>query len=312
MKKLYSILKHYGFKGIIKRLIQKTRFINPLYYISYVVTIIFLQIFDNSFFRGFLTFSDTLFHEHIRHKKYFLIEEFLKNHKNEVLHGPFKGLNLGLQINRDYTSIIPLTMGVYEEVVTETIFNKSSERTDFIDIGAAYGYFSIGVLKSKLFNYTVAYEIDDECKKQINKLYRINKLKNEIKIFGEATESLIINHIDTGIIKPSKSFFLIDVEGFEFKLLTYDLLSYLKDAVILIEIHDFGDYNNTDYKKLIDRSKDFFDFIELRDNKRTLYKNDFLDNLRTDLKLLLLSESRSMTQKWVLLTPKSKYIEKDK
>ena len=304
MNKVRNILTNYSFLGLIKRLIQKTRYVNPLYYISYFITVIFIKLFDNSVFNGLFTFSDNLFYEHIRAKKHFYVNEFLNNNNNKILNGPFKGLNLDIQIERDYSSVIPLIMGVYEEIVTETIVNNSYERTDFVDIGAAYGYFAVGVLKSKLFNRTVAYEIDEKCRRQIDKLYNINELNSEIKIFGEATESLIKKHVDTGIINPSKSFFLIDVEGFEFKFLTNDLLSSIKDAIILIEIHDFGDFDKGDFINLIDRASTFFNVLELRDNKRTLYKNDFLDSLITDLKFLFLSESRSETQKWLILTPK--------
>ena len=82
-----------------------------------------------------------------------LSRKIYKDFEGVIKYGAFRGLKLSDQFWWGHTDIGSIFFGFYEKEVLNEILKISSEtgKKYFIDIGAADGYYGIGVLKANLF-----------------------------------------------------------------------------------------------------------------------------------------------------------------
>ena len=73
-----------------------------------------------------------------------------------VAYGPFKGLKFSSDAwwGRERASMI---LGLYEQEVLESLTNIPKKYKSFIDLGAADGYYGIGVLVNNLFENSICF-----------------------------------------------------------------------------------------------------------------------------------------------------------
>lgn len=80
-------------------------------------------------------------------------------HGHVVAYGPFKGMHLPEEPAWGFYDLTPKILGTYEEKIQNKIEELlDSHRIPFIDVGAADGYFAIGVSRLKETQRTIAYE----------------------------------------------------------------------------------------------------------------------------------------------------------
>ena len=94
----------------------------------------------------------------------------------------------------------------------------------FLDIGAADGYYAVGMLHSKMAKQAICHEVSQDGQRAIKENWLSNQSPGRLIVYGEADEESIT------AIAPSlasDSLVLIDVEGFEFSLLTPQVVSLL-------------------------------------------------------------------------------------
>ena len=125
-----------------------------------------------------------------------------------------------------------------------------------------------------------------------------NKLNN-FKVFDKARLNFLENDFFKKI-KLSNCFFLIDIEGDEFKILNRNNLNKLKKSVLIIEIHDFYASPIT----LIKNLKKIFKTQILTTENRDLSKFSYLDHVHDTEKWLLVNEGRPKRMEWIVCTPK--------
>ena len=76
-----------------------------------------------------------------------------KRYNYKIAYGPFKGMKLFENVWWSKNDRITQTLGIYEEHVVDKIISFSKEGSKrFIDIGAADGYFAIGMAFSKIYS----------------------------------------------------------------------------------------------------------------------------------------------------------------
>ncbi len=149
-----------------------------------------------------------------------------------VMSGPFEGMKY---INRSTGSpILPKFAGTYEDElhgVFSTIKDGGYER--FIDVGAAEGYYVVGVMKYLLpkGKEVIAFESEEIGRKRIKKLGEINGCTG-INIMGFCDVDLLAT-----IMNDKKTFMLVDIEGGEFDLLNPQKINF-ENCDLLVEIHD--------------------------------------------------------------------------
>jgi hypothetical protein len=92
-----------------------------------------------------------------------LKDEMLKLFNATVAYGPFKGLKFSLDAwwGRERASMI---LGLYEQEVLESLTNIPKKYKTFIDLGAADGYYGIGVLVNNLFENSICLKARNRAK----------------------------------------------------------------------------------------------------------------------------------------------------
>lgn len=149
-----------------------------------------------------------------------------------IMSGPFKGMKY---INRSTGSpILCKLAGTYEDELYETLeYVKTKKYSQFIDIGAAEGYYVVGISKYILpdLKERVAFEYDHKGQNRIKELCKLNDCPNVI-IKGFCDENALLETISN-----EQSFLIVDIEGGEFDLLGSRKINFNK-ADILVEIHE--------------------------------------------------------------------------
>ena len=198
-----------------------------------------------------------------------------------------------------------MLLGFYELEILDLIdrISKSKKFDTLIHIGAADGYYGVGVLINNLFQHSYCFETRELGQEIIRKNAEINGVSDRISIFGRAT-----NGFDKLLRKEhlSRSVVLVDIEGGEFELLNKDVFRNFQQSIFIIEIH--GWIENAD-KKIIKLKEDaaaFFTITEMKTSARDLSKFDELRDYTDTDRWLLCSEGRPNLMSWYVLSPRNK------
>jgi hypothetical protein len=232
-----------------------------------------------------------------------VLNALLLQHKSVVAYGPFKGMKLSRNVWWGQFDLITKILGVYEEHVLKKLF-KISKKVDvpFIDIGAADGYFAVGMAFGGYFNKVYAYEISLKGRERLLENIQANNSEDRVFIKEEANykslEQLISLHKGAVI--------LVDIEGDEYDLLNADLLRLLRNCYVICELHPWlVDQGIEKEELLIEEAQRIFDISLMQRDSYSpncfteLY--DFTDEER----LVAFGEGREKNMRWLILEPKN-------
>jgi hypothetical protein len=169
-------------------------------------------------------------------------------------------------------------------------------------LGAADGYYGIGVLVNKLFEKSYLFEMADAGRVVIEKNAGLNDVQDRVVIKGAADKDF---HKEIDPEDLSSSVLFVDIEGAEFSLFDREVFGVFKDSVIFIELHDWF---YPDPKSKVDllkwQSASTHDWTELHMGARDLSNFQELHSLSDTDRWLLCSEGRPLQMKWARLDPK--------
>lgn len=228
-------------------------------------------------------------------------EQLFKQFEGTVRYGLFSGLKLPQRTYWGRSEISSQLLGIYEIEIQNSIFENSIGKRYFVDIGAADGYFAIGVLVANLFESSIAYEIDPRGREIIKTNAALNGVSNKIQVRGEANSSWYDEY--------SKEFLadcliLIDIEGFEFSLMNETSFMNLSSSIIIIEIHDFlVEDGEKRLQQLLQESATTHSHNLITSGSRNLNVFPELANYSDDYRWLIASEGRSQVMKWLIFSP---------
>ena len=140
--------------------------------------------------------------------------------KGVVQRGPFLGLKLNSSTWWGRSDLGSQCLGLYEKEILELISNLNPVHT-FLDIGAADGYYAVGMLHSQKAQNSVCFELSELGQTAIKDNWKINEEPGVLSVFGEATRDSLDGVVQT---LPADTLVLIDIEGSEFSLLSSDVL----------------------------------------------------------------------------------------
>jgi hypothetical protein len=220
--------------------------------------------------------------------------------EGKVSQGPFKGL----QLNRDTwwgkSDLGAQCLGLYEKEILDFISAQEPFDT-FLDIGAADGYYAVGLLYSKMAKKSICFEISEDGQRAIKENWMINKNPGELEIFGEANEQSIAS---IAASLPAKTLVLVDIEGLEFNLLSEKVISLLDKCTILIEIHNWIVGFEEKYPALLRDLDKYFDISIIKPSERNTQNIELLRSYTDDNRLLVTSERRPCLMRFLHLSPK--------
>ena len=218
-----------------------------------------------------------------------------------VKYGQFQGLRLISKSWWGASDRASILFGLYEQEVLNSLKNIPSRYKYFIDLGAADGYYAIGVLISGLCKKSYCFEISEKGREIIKENAIINNVLDSIEIRGIAKqnfyESIPLNEIEESIL-------FIDIEGGEFEILNKASFSVFKKSIIFIELHDwFYDDGDEKLKELKLSAGKTHAISEIIMKSRDLSIYEELKTYPDNDRWLICSEGRGQLMTWLRLDP---------
>jgi precorrin-6B methylase 2 len=218
-----------------------------------------------------------------------------------VKYGPFKGLKLDEDTWWGKLDLGSQCLGLYEKELLNEIEAISEDKYQtFIDIGAADGYYAVGMLTSKKVRKTICFEQAQKGRDAILSKWDKNGSVGDLSIHGEASISTL------SMLKKSEvknSITLIDIEGGEFDLLNMETLKLLSSSIVFIEIHNWVDEFLKRYATLLREASTLFQIEIISPVERNTLGLDELRDFTDDNRLLLISERRPCRMRFLKLLP---------
>ncbi len=150
-----------------------------------------------------------------------------------VIAGPFQGMkHLPSPTPGNY---LPKLLGVYEmelAPVTERLLSMDLDVA--INVGAAEGYYSVGLAWRNPKLRVVSFETKKPIRHLLNRLAALNGVGGRVEARGNCDPAELRKALDG----PKKPLVFCDCEGYEDVLLRPSEIPALKHAVILVETHD--------------------------------------------------------------------------
>ena len=241
-------------------------------------------------------------------KKYqkMLSNEIAKKFNYVVTDGPFKNLKLSKRLSWGKGIIGSKVLGQYEREIQELIveIQKNNSIKTFLDLGAADGYFALGVLVNNIFYKSIASETSLELRNSLKLNANDNNVLNRLEIFDEFNENSF-NEIFKK--KPKKGDFLIlcDIEGSEFRLFNEKTLKFLNNLNVIIEIHYTDFIDNKKIKQFKNKILKHFYIEIIKGKKQDFTNSSYLVKMNDIKRSLVLCEGRSFLGEWWHLIPKN-------
>lgn len=224
-------------------------------------------------------------------------QKFVDRYGLNVIHGPFKGLKYA-SLEAYGSKLMPKFMGTYEHELHHIIeeLPKRKNYKHIIDIGAAEGYYAIGLAKLFPQAKVIAYETSQKGRDLIKEMSVLNNVQQSIQIECECTVKTLNQHLmESGLI-------LCDCEGYELELLDPVKLPQLGCNDMIIELHDYASQGLTVSEKMKLRFENthHITFINLQENKPIAHLKDFnKENI-----LFMANEGRTHSIGWLFLEVK--------
>jgi hypothetical protein len=220
-----------------------------------------------------------------------------------IKYGPFAGMRLLRSSwwgEGDKASIV---FGLYEQEVAKELLDLSKKFKTFIDIGAADGYYGVGMVCCGYVEKSICYEISEAGQKVIAELAVLNNCSDRVKVRAEAKKNFLAEVTAAG--EPN-ALILIDIEGAEFDLLDDAQLEQIRNCAVIVEIHDFiVSDGKSKYENFLERCEKHFDLKRVTTTNRDLSIFPELDTFSDHARWLLASEGRGQRMHWLIMTPKN-------
>ena len=153
--------------------------------------------------------------------------------KRVVRAGPFAGMNFSHDTITGCD--VPKLLGIYERELHGTIINLPALGIrSVVNIGAADGYYAVGLSRMFPDLRIVAFEMDARSRKLLREMAERNGVLAQIEILGRCE----LEELSRAIQGPQPGLVLCDIEGYEGVLMDPVKVPGLREAYLLVEIHD--------------------------------------------------------------------------
>jgi hypothetical protein len=222
---------------------------------------------------------------------------FVERYGLSVQTGPFRGMRY---INRSHGSaLLPKLVGSYEaelHPILRTALKR--EPGTIVDIGCAEGYYAVGLALRLPRAVSYAFDIAAGARERCRELAERNGVGDRVVIDGECTPARLQELLWPG------SLVVCDCEGAEVELLDPEQAPGLREADLLIELHDDLRLDVDVTATLIARFRATHDITLIRLQERDPARYPTLAFLAPGAQRLALHEDRMPGQQWAYLTPK--------
>ena len=154
-------------------------------------------------------------------------------YKGAVLGGPFAGMRY---VDQSVGSgWFPKILGRYESELHETVYQIIREGyATIVDIGCAEGYYAVGMALKCPAAQIVAFDIDADAQRLCSQLAHENHVADRVTVRGGCSANAL-----NGLAGLERVVVICDCEGAELDFLDANKVAWLRQADILVELHDF-------------------------------------------------------------------------
>ena len=152
------------------------------------------------------------------------------NYSFVVHNGPFRGLRFIDEPS--WGPLLPKILGSYEEPIQDWVLEAIERKyKTILNIGCAEGYYAAGFGMRMPSTEIIAYDIDEDAQIKIDKLIKLNHLKN-IQIKSDCTFN------ELNLMCKKNTLIFCDIEGHEKILLDPNKVPNLNYVDLIVESHD--------------------------------------------------------------------------
>jgi hypothetical protein len=152
----------------------------------------------------------------------------------QVMSGPFQGIRYTMRAQG--SSLSPKIVGTYEKELYDVIRSIQTDAFDtVVDIGAAEGYYAVGLAVTSPVRRIVAFEAEERGRSLLGEMASRNSVRARIDIRGRCE----LDDLTSVFSSSGKTVLFCDVEGYEATLLDPILIDQLRGISILVELHEF-------------------------------------------------------------------------
>jgi hypothetical protein len=156
-----------------------------------------------------------------------------RRNNGRVATGPFRGLRYALEAIG--SALVPKLLGIYERELHPAIERAIAEQYELIiDVGAAEGYYAVGMAVRCPGTPVVAFEVDPRGQAATRRTAELNGVGEYLSVRGRCAPSDLVSILD-----GRRALIICDCEGDEQHLLDPVAIPALAAAAILVEVHDF-------------------------------------------------------------------------
>ncbi len=225
-------------------------------------------------------------------------ERFIRKFGFVVRGGPFAGLKFHESSVED--AYLPLLTGSYEAEThgfIETALKRAPEK--IVDVGCDAGYVAVGLALRAPSATVYAFDIRTEARDNCRSLAVVNDVERRVVIGSECTPA----KLDT--ISGPRSLVFCDCEGYELELLDPAKVPHLKDADIIVELHDFMRTDVAITPTILARFADTHEITVTGIKRRSAEDFPSLSILPQEVRGRAMHEDRVEYQQWAYLKAKS-------
>ena len=214
-----------------------------------------------------------------------------------VVAGPFEGMRYPDYAFERVDLYAPKLLGAYEREIAPALERAiAREPAAAVVIGAAEGYYAIGLARRLPRAAVVAYEADESKHELLLALAELNGVRDRIERHGACDAGSLAAAL------PEGALVVCDCDGCELELLDPERVPALRGAVLLVEAHDLLVPGIT--PALRERFEASHAITEIATETR--YVDDFpqLGDLPLVTRQLAISEFRGAPMSWLALEPR--------
>ncbi|WP_185973717.1 FkbM family methyltransferase [Ferrovibrio terrae] len=238
----------------------------------------------------------------IVHARRNLSERIRLHYANTIGHGPFKGLKLVEDAHWGSADLGGMILGLYEQEILNELAGLGRKPRSFIDLGAADGYYGLGVLAGELFEKSYCFEITEKGREVIARNTELNGLQDRVTILGEAKpdffKEIAADDLEDALL-------LVDVEGAEFDIINAETFKAFAKSTVIIEVHEWYPDIQDKLQRLLQQSAATHVARRFSTGARDLSGFPELKVITDNERWLLCSEGRPYLMSWYRFDPRA-------
>jgi hypothetical protein len=227
---------------------------------------------------------------------------FAASHGLTVQSGPLTGMEFPAFAVGRAEMLVAQLLGAYERELHPALERVvDAEFPTIIDIGASDGYYAVGLARACRSSRVFAYEMNPLPAQVCRRLAQTNGVQDRVIVRDECTLADLRSPPADG-----PTFVLCDVEGAEDELMDPDAAPILREATLIVELHDFAAPGIEE--RIVDRFRGSHEIEFVRGQRRWLSDYPQLDDVAGLTYIdreVALSEFRHSPIAWAVMTPRA-------